>query len=61
LLARGPAGKNACSLKVRIILIIIDAALLHRMRAMLLTGAMFDEKYVSSVEYGRIEKLRKSA
>jgi transposase len=35
--------------------------LLSIMRAMLLTGAMFDEKDVSSLEYGRIEKLRKSA
>jgi hypothetical protein len=29
-LARGPAGKNACSLKVKIILITLDTALLHR-------------------------------
>lgn len=35
--------------------------LLSIMRAMLLTGATFDEKSVSSLEYGKIEKLRKSA
>ena len=29
-LARGPAGKDACSLKVKIILITVDTALLYR-------------------------------
>lgn len=35
--------------------------LLSIMRAMLLTGATFDENFVSSLDYGKIEKLRKSA
>jgi transposase len=45
----------------KIAIVAVARKLLSIMRAMLLTGAMFDEKYVSSVEYGRIEKLRKSA
>jgi transposase len=45
----------------RIAIVAVARKLLSIMRAMLLTGAMFDEKCVSSLEYGRIEKLRKSA
>jgi transposase len=45
----------------KIAIVAVARKLLSIMRAMLLTGAMFDEKDVSSLEYGRIEKLRKSA
>jgi transposase len=45
----------------KIAIVAVARKLLSIMRAMLLTGTMFDEKYVSSLEYGRIEKLRKSA
>jgi transposase len=45
----------------KIAIVAVARKLLSIMRAMLLTGTMFDEKCVSSLEYGRIEKLRKSA
>jgi hypothetical protein len=45
----------------KIAIVAVARKLLSIMRAMLLTGAMFSEEYVSSLEYGRIEKLRKSA
>jgi len=45
----------------KIAIVAVARKLLSIMRAMLLTGAMFSEEYVSSSEYGRIEKLRKSA
>ena len=45
----------------KIAIVAVARKLLSIMRAMLLTGAMFDEKDVSSLEYGKIEKLRKSA
>jgi transposase len=45
----------------KIAIVAVARKLLSVMRAMLLTGTMFDEKCVSSLEYGRIEKLRKSA
>jgi transposase len=45
----------------KIAIVAVARKLLSIMRAMLLTGAMFDERDVSSLEYGRIEKLRKSA
>jgi transposase len=45
----------------RIAIVAVARKLLSIMRAMLLTGATFDEKCVSSEEYGKIEKLRKSA
>jgi transposase len=48
----------------KIAIVAVARKLLSIMRAMLLTGAMFDEKCVSpdvSGDYGRIEKLRKSA
>ena len=48
----------------KIAIVAVARKLLSIMRAMLLTGAMFDEKDVSpdaSGEYGKIEKLRKSA
>jgi transposase len=45
----------------KIAIVAVARKLLSIMRAMLLTGAMFDENYVSSLDYGRIEKLRKSA
>jgi transposase len=45
----------------RIAIVAVARKLLSIMRAMLLTGATFDEKCVSSLEYGRIEKSRKSA
>jgi len=45
----------------KIAIVAVARKLLSIMRAMLLTGAVFDEKDVSSLEYGKIEKLRKSA
>jgi len=45
----------------KIAIVAVARKLLSIMRAMLLTGATFDDKCVSSLEYGRIEKLRKSA
>jgi len=45
----------------KIAIVAVARKLLSIMRAMLLTGAMFDDNFVSSLEYGRIEKLRKSA
>ena len=45
----------------KIAIVAVARKLLSIMRAMLLTGAMFSEEYVSSLEYGKIEKLRKSA
>jgi transposase len=45
----------------KIAIVAVARKLLSIMRAMLLTGAMFSEEYVNSLEYGRIEKLRKSA
>jgi transposase len=45
----------------KIAIVAVARKLLSIMRAMLLTGAMFDENFVSSLEYGRIEKLRKTA
>ena len=45
----------------KIAIVAVARKLLSIMRAMLLTGATFDENFVSSLEYGRIEKLRKSA
>ena len=42
-LARGPAGKNACSLKVKIILITIDTALLHRINTAFARLGVLDE------------------
>jgi transposase len=45
----------------KIAIVAVARKLLSIMRAMLLTGATFDENCVSSLEYGRIEKLRKSA
>jgi transposase len=45
----------------KIAIVAVARKLLSIMRAMLLTGAMFDEKDVSGLDYGRIEKLRKSA
>lgn len=45
----------------KIAIVAVARKLLSIMRAMLLTGTMFSEEYVSSLEYGRIEKLRKSA
>jgi transposase len=52
------AGQKA---RKKIAIVAVARKLLSIMRAMLLTGAMFNEEYVSSLEYGRIEKLRKSA
>jgi transposase len=45
----------------KIAIVAVARKLLSIMRAMLLTGATFDEECVSSLDYGRIEKLRKSA
>jgi len=45
----------------KIAIVAVARKLLSIMRAMLLTGTMFDEKDVSSSDYGKIEKLRKSA
>lgn len=45
----------------KIAIVAVMRKLLSIMRAMLVTGAMFDEKLVSSGEYGKIERLRKSA
>jgi len=45
----------------KIAIVAVARKLLSIMRAMLLTGAMFDEKDVSSLEYGKIEGLRKTA
>jgi transposase len=45
----------------KIAIVAVARKLLSIMRAMLLTGTVFDEKDVSSLDYGRIEKLRKSA
>jgi transposase len=53
----------------KIAIVAVARKLLSIMRAMLLTGATFDDKFVSSLEYGRIvrhtlggiEKLRKTA
>jgi transposase len=42
----------------KIAIVAVARKLLSIMRVMLLTGAMFSEEYVSSLEYGRIEKLR---
>jgi transposase len=42
----------------KIAIVAVARKLLSIMRAMLLTGAMFNEKDVSSLEYGRIERLR---
>jgi len=45
----------------KIAIVAVARKLLSIMRAMLLTGATFDDKCVSSLEYGKIEKLKKSA
>ncbi|MGA2094461.1 MAG: IS110 family transposase [Sedimentisphaerales bacterium] len=45
----------------KIAIVAVARKLLSIMRAMLLTGATFDDKFVSSVDYGKIEMLRKSA
>ena len=45
----------------KIAIVAVARKLLSIMRAMLLTGAMFDENFVSSLEYGRIGGLKKSA
>jgi transposase len=45
----------------KIAIVAVARKLLSIMRAMLLTGAMFDEDFVSSLDYGRIEGLKKSA
>jgi transposase len=45
----------------KIAIVAVARKLLSIMRAMLLTGATFDENFVSSLEYGIIEKLKKSA
>jgi len=42
----------------KIAIVAVARKLLSIMRAMLLTGATFSEEYVSSLDYGRIEKLR---
>jgi hypothetical protein len=48
-------------LRKKIAIVAVTRKLLSIMRAMLLTGAIFDDKVVSGMDYGRIEKLRKSA
>ena len=55
---RAMAGQKS---RKKIAIVAVARKLLSIMRAMLLTGATFDENFVSSLEYGRIEKLRKSA
>jgi len=45
----------------KIAIVAVSRKLLSIIRAMLLTGQMFSEECVSSLEYGRIEKLKKSA
>jgi len=55
---RVTAGQKS---RKKIAIVAVARKLLSIMRAMLLTGAMFDENFVSSIDYGRIERLRKSA
>jgi hypothetical protein len=45
----------------KIAIVAVCRKLLSIMCAMLLTGAMFDEEFVSSLDYGKIEGLRKTA
>ena len=45
----------------KIAIVAVARKLLSIMRAMLLTGAMFDENFVSSADYGKIEGLKKTA
>ena len=45
----------------KIAIVAVARKLLSIMRAMLLTGAMFEEGLVSSLDYGRIEGLKKTA
>jgi transposase len=42
----------------KIAIVAVARKLLSIMRAMLLTGVMFDDGFVSSLDYGRIEKFR---
>jgi transposase len=49
------AGQNS---RKKIAIVAVARKLLSIMRAMLLTGEMFNDKLVSSLEYGKIEKLR---
>jgi transposase len=45
----------------KIAIVAVARKLLSIMRAMLLTGATFDENFVSGLEYGKIEGLKKTA
>lgn len=45
----------------KIAIVAVARKLLSIMRAMLLTGATFDENFVSSADYGKIEGLKKTA
>jgi hypothetical protein len=45
----------------KIAIVAVCRKLLSIMRAMLMTGEMFNEGLVSSLDYGKIEGLRKTA
>jgi hypothetical protein len=52
------AGQNG---RKKIAIVAVCRKLLSIMRAMLMTGEMFNEGLVSGLDYGKIEGLRKTA